>query len=53
MKSPDPKVGRTVEENRPVFQCMKTGLLYYYADPPKRYVSVTNVELKTDGKRTK
>lgn len=54
MKNPDPKVGRTVEENRPVFQCVKTGLLYYYADPPKRYVSVTNVELKTDErKRTK
>jgi len=51
MKRTDPEVGRTVEENRPVFQCVKTGLLYYYADPPKRYVSVTNVELKTDERK--
>lgn len=43
MNQTDPTVGRTVDGDRPVLQCMKTGLLYYYADPPKRYVSVTEV----------
>ena len=43
MNKTDPMVGRTVDGDRPVLQCMKTGLLYYYADPPKRYISVTEV----------
>lgn len=27
----------------PVYQCKDTGLLYYWAAPPKRYVSVWQV----------
>ena len=33
------------DEQRPVFQCGDTGLLYVYADPPKRYVFVSDVHL--------
>lgn len=53
MNKTDPTVGRTVDGDRPVLQCMKTGLLYYYADPPKRYVSVTDVFLGNPKKEVK
>lgn len=33
------------DEQRPVFQCGDTGLLYVFADPPKRYVFVSDVFL--------
>jgi hypothetical protein len=50
MNQKDQQVGTTVDDSRPVFQCVKTGLLYYYADPPKRYTSVTDVLLGKERK---
>jgi hypothetical protein len=41
----DREVGTTHEDGRAVFQCARTGLLYCWADPPKRYVSTFNVRL--------
>jgi len=42
----DPKVGLLRDDERTVYQCRKTGLLYVWEQPPKRYVSVQSVELK-------
>jgi hypothetical protein len=41
----DRVVGTTHEDGRTVFQCSRTGLLYAFADPPKRYLSVSGVRL--------
>jgi hypothetical protein len=42
---PDMVVGVWKKENKPVYQCRKTGLLYYFTDRPKRYVPVNDVHL--------
>lgn len=41
----DRVVGTTHEDGRTVYQCSRTGLLYAFADPPKRYLSVSGVRL--------
>lgn len=47
----DPQVGHLHDdEDKPVFQCAKTGLLYVWAEPPKRYVSVMNVQFNPPSK---
>jgi len=47
MTAKDPLVGvLRDDEEKPVFQCRKTGLLYVWDQPPKRYVSVMNVQLE-------
>ena len=41
----DRVVGTTHEDGRTVYQCSRTGLLYAFADPPKRYLWVSGVRL--------
>jgi hypothetical protein len=41
----DPIVGETVDTKQPVFQDMKTRLLYILLPQPRRYVNVSRVNL--------
>ena len=51
MNRNDPVVGVLRDgEEQPVFQCRKTGLLYIWDVPPKRYVSVMSVNLDREPK---
>jgi hypothetical protein len=43
----DPIVGETVDTKQPVFQDMKTRLLYILLPQPRRYVNVSRVDLTT------
>ena len=45
LRPKDDAVGTHKETEKPVFQCGDTGLLYFFADPPKRYVHVSDVFL--------
>jgi hypothetical protein len=44
----DKRIGRHVGTGKPVFQCAKTRLLYFFGDPPKRYCSSRDVAIGDD-----